>query len=54
MIKSKVKIENKIIGCGEQVFFIAEMGVNHDNNYSQAIELIDIAADSGADAVKLQ
>jgi N-acetylneuraminate synthase/N,N'-diacetyllegionaminate synthase len=54
MIKSKVKIENNFVGSGEQVFFIAEMGVNHDNNYSQAIELIDIAADAGADAVKLQ
>jgi len=33
---------------------VAEAGVNHDGHLNQAIELIEIAADSGADLVKFQ
>src|SRR5690606_10963276 len=33
---------------------IAEIGVNHDGSLARAKELVDIAADCGADAVKLQ
>ena len=54
MTKSIIKIGNKSVGSGKPVFFIAEIGVNHDNNFTQALELIDVASDSGADAVKLQ
>lgn len=36
------------------VFVIAEAGVNHNGSLARAIELIDVAADSGADAVKFQ
>ncbi|MFH2204215.1 MAG: N-acetylneuraminate synthase family protein [Elusimicrobiota bacterium] len=50
----KVKIGNRLVGDGEPVFIIAELGANHDGKLSQALELIDIAAESGADAVKLQ
>ena len=35
-------------------FIIAEAGSNHDGNYEQAIDLINIAKESGADAVKFQ
>lgn len=35
-------------------FFIAEAGVNHNGDLALALKLIDIAADSGADAVKFQ
>lgn len=37
-----------------RVFIIAEAGVNHDGSFERAIELIDVAAKSGADAVKFQ
>jgi N-acetylneuraminate synthase/N,N'-diacetyllegionaminate synthase len=50
----KIKIGNKLIGEGEQVFIIAEAGSNHDGKLKQAKKLIDIAADAGADAVKFQ
>lgn len=53
-MNSKVKIGKKFVGDGEPVFIIAELGSNHGNKLSQAIELIDVASDSGADAVKLQ
>ena len=35
-------------------FIIAEAGVNHNGNKSMAIDLIDVAIDAGADAVKFQ
>lgn len=35
-------------------FFIAEAGVNHNGDILKALELIEIAAASGADAVKFQ
>lgn len=37
-----------------RVFIIAEAGVNHNGNIELARKLIDVAADSGADAVKFQ
>jgi sialic acid synthase SpsE len=37
-----------------KTFIIAEAGANHDKNFDQAIKLIDIAKESGADACKFQ
>jgi N-acetylneuraminate synthase len=44
----------KIIGPDEPVFIIAEAGVNHNGSMEIAKELIDIAHEAGADAVKFQ
>ncbi len=49
-----IKIENKIIGPGYPVFFIAEAGVNHNGSIKHAKKLVDIAKKCGADAVKFQ
>lgn len=38
----------------EGPFIIAEVGVNHDGDPGRAVELVDRAADAGADAVKFQ
>jgi N,N'-diacetyllegionaminate synthase len=38
----------------DRVLVIAEAGVNHDGNIEQALQLIDVAADAGADLVKFQ
>ena len=38
----------------EKVFIIAEIGNNHEGSYSLAEEMIGLAAESGADAVKFQ
>jgi N-acetylneuraminate synthase len=38
----------------ERVFIIAEAGVNHNGSLEMAMELINVAADCGADAVKFQ
>ena len=38
----------------DRVIIIAEAGVNHNGEIEKAIELIDVAADAGADFVKFQ
>ena len=45
---------NRYIGENEPAFIIAEAGSNHNNNKKLAMELIDAAADAGADAIKFQ
>lgn len=37
-----------------KTFIIAEAGANHNRNFNQALSLIDVAKESGADAVKFQ
>jgi N-acetylneuraminate synthase len=49
-----VRIGRRTIGRGHPVYFIAEAGSNHDGSLDQARRLIDLAARSGADAVKFQ
>ncbi len=50
----EIQIGNFTIGGNSPVFIIAEAGVNHNGKIELAKELIDIAADCGADAVKFQ
>lgn len=49
-----VNIGKRRIGLGEPCFVIAEAGVNHNGDLDLARKLIDVAAQSGADAVKFQ
>lgn len=48
------KIGKHTIGTGHPTFVIAEAGVNHNGDPELARQLIDIAAEAGADAVKFQ
>ncbi|WP_167136823.1 N-acetylneuraminate synthase family protein [Diaminobutyricimonas sp. TR449] len=50
----KVRIGNNIIGENEPVYVIAEIGLNHNGDVELAKQLIDVAAESGAQAVKFQ
>lgn len=54
MMKEFISIGNRKIGQNEAVFIIAEIGMNHNGDFSLAQKLIQAAADSGADAVKFQ
>ncbi len=49
-----MKIANKSIGPGNPCFIIAEISANHNKCLESALELIQLAKDSGADAVKIQ
>jgi N-acetylneuraminate synthase len=49
-----LKIENFKIGQNDKVFIIAEIGMNHNGIYDNAIKLIDQASQCGADCVKFQ
>ncbi|MER3124010.1 N-acetylneuraminate synthase family protein [Bacillus pumilus] len=47
-------IGDRKVGDGAPVFIIAEAGINHDGKLDQALALIDVAKEAGADAVKFQ
>ena len=49
-----MQVLNRNIGDGTPTFVIAEVGINHNGNMDDAIELIRQAKTAGADAVKLQ
>lgn len=50
----KLQVAGKLVGDSEPCFIIAEAGSNHNGRLSQAIELVDVAVDAGADAIKFQ
>lgn len=52
--KKKVNISGFEIGEDESTFVIAEIGLNHNGDLDLAKRLIDLAIESGANAVKLQ
>lgn len=49
-----IKIGDRLVGDEQPAYIIAEIGVNHNGILALALELIDIAKDAGADAVKFQ
>ncbi len=49
-----IEIGNRRIATDASPFVIAEIGVNHDGSIDRAVELVDAAAEAGADAVKFQ
>ncbi|MEM1156928.1 MAG: pseudaminic acid synthase [Verrucomicrobiota bacterium] len=53
-MKQQFNIAGRLVGEHTPVFIIAELSANHHQDYSKAEELIHIAKECGADAVKLQ
>jgi sialic acid synthase SpsE len=47
-------IENREIGTGIDPFIIAEAGINHNGSVEKAIQLADMAKQSGANCIKYQ
>ena len=48
------KIGSRYIGEGHPLYFIADIGANHDGDINRAFKLIELAKESGADAAKFQ
>jgi pseudaminic acid synthase len=48
------KIKKRLISEKEKPFIIAEMSGNHNGSLATALKIVDLAAEAGADAIKLQ
>jgi sialic acid synthase SpsE len=48
------EIGGRPVGAGHPTYVIAEAGANHNRDLAIARELIDVAAEAGADAIKFQ
>ena len=53
-VKETIAIGERRVGKGEPCFIIGEAGVNHNGSFELALELVDVAACAGCDAVKFQ
>ncbi|MBI5667991.1 MAG: N-acetylneuraminate synthase family protein [Chloroflexi bacterium] len=51
---NQVKIGERLVGDGQPVFIVAEIGINHNGDINLAKRLIDAAVLAGCDAVKFQ
>ncbi|MFK7796372.1 MAG: pseudaminic acid synthase [Aureispira sp.] len=49
-----IKVGTRLIGEGHKPFVIAEMSGNHNQSLERALQIVDAAAEAGADAIKLQ
>ncbi len=49
-----MQIGSRFIGDGQPCFVVAELSCNHFQSYARAEELVRLAKEAGADAVKLQ
>lgn len=49
-----ISFGNRIIGEGHPLYFIADIGANHDRDLQRAFDLIHLAKEAGAHAAKFQ
>src|ERR1700682_4978968 len=54
MGERRIRVGERWIGEGAPCYVIAEAGSNHNASLPQALALIDVASEAGADAVKFQ
>lgn len=53
-MSKSMQISNRKVGEGQPCYIIAEVSCNHEGNFEEAKRIIEEAAKSGVDAVKLQ
>ena len=51
---STIKIGNTEVGQGKPVYIVGEIGINHNGDIRIVKQLVDVAADTGLNAVKFQ
>jgi len=49
-----MRIGSRQVGSGKPIYVVAELSANHNQDFKEAVRLIQAAKDAGADAVKLQ
>ncbi len=49
-----IAINQRRIGCGHPPYVVAELSANHNGSLERALRLVEVAAEAGAEAVKLQ
>jgi sialic acid synthase SpsE len=53
-MKTRIAIDGNIIGYGEPVYIVAEIGSNHNNDFQTAKDLMEAAKEAGVQAIKFQ
>jgi N-acetylneuraminate synthase len=53
-MSAAIRISRRFIGRGYPVYLIAEVSANHNQDFGEAVRIIQAAKEAGADAVKLQ
>lgn len=54
MARRCFELSGRPVGDGKPVYFVAEIGINHNGDIDIAKRLVDVAVECGCDAVKLQ
>ncbi|WP_040605755.1 pseudaminic acid synthase [Salisaeta longa] len=52
--QQSMTIGTKKVGATEPTYIIAEMSANHHHDFDRAVDIVQAAAEAGADAIKLQ
>jgi len=53
-VDNAVQIGNHLVGLGNPIFIIAEIGLNHNQDLDMAMQLVDAAVAAGCSAAKFQ
>ena len=53
-MQSTIEIAGRTIGVGREPYIICELSANHNGSLERALKLMDAAAATGADAIKIQ
>ena len=54
MMPKEIEIEGRSVGTGHQPYIICELSANHGGSIDRALKMIEVAAATGTDAIKIQ